>query len=60
MAGGPRPGFVLRRRAVLSVQADNPDLELEGAIAALVEKGLLKTNESGDFLFLTTAGVESL
>jgi hypothetical protein len=60
MAGGPRPGFVLRRKAVLFVQGDHPEVDLEQGIAMLVEKGVLKASDNGDFLFLTAAGVEEL
>ena len=35
MAGGPRPGFVLRRRALLWVQPDHPEIDLEAGIATL-------------------------
>jgi hypothetical protein len=60
MAGGPRAGFVLRRRALLYVQSEHPDLDLEAGISTLEDQGLLKSSESGSFLFLTQAGVEAL
>lgn len=60
MAGGPRAGFVLRRRALLYVQPEHPGLDLEAGIAALEDQGLLKSNESGSFLFLTQAGADVL
>ena len=60
MAGGPRPGFVLRRRALLYTQPEHPDVDLDSGIAALEKKGLIKASESGDFLFLTAAGVEQI
>lgn len=60
MAGGPRAGFVLRRRALLYIQPEHSGLDLEAGIAALEDQGLLKANESGSFLFLTQAGVDVL
>lgn len=60
MAGDLRVGYVLRRQAILHVQADHPDVDLEEGIDSLVENGLLKASESREFLFLTASGVESL
>jgi hypothetical protein len=59
-AGGPRAGYVLRRKAILQVQGRHPDLDLESGLDALVEEGLLKVSEEGTFFFLTAAGVEKL
>ncbi|MDH3402307.1 MAG: hypothetical protein OES32_05240 [Acidobacteriota bacterium] len=55
MAGGPRLGYVLRRRAVSA-----GGLDVDGALASLVGKGLLAASESGDFVFLTQQGVDAL
>ena len=60
MAGGPRPGFVLRRRALLYIQPRHPGVDLAAGVTKLEEKGLIKASESGDFVFLTAAGVEAL
>ena len=60
MAGGPRPGFVLRRRALLYTQPEHPGVDLAAGITTIEEKGLIKASESGDFLFLTAAGVEAI
>ena len=60
MAGGLRTGFVLRRGAILYVQADHPQLDLEAGIGRLIDQGLLKASESAEFVFLTAAGVERL
>lgn len=55
-AGGPKPGYVLRRGAVLQGVGE----ELEAGITALVERGLLTVSEGGEFVYLTEAGVETL
>ena len=60
MAGGPRPGFVLRRRALLYTQPEHPGIDLAAGIATLEKQGLVKASESGDFLFLTAAGVKEI
>ncbi len=57
-AGGPRLGYVLRRRSVSVGHA--PEFDADGGLAGLVEKGLLASSESGDFVFLTEQGVEAL
>lgn len=55
-AGGPRTGYVLRRKAIgKAVSAD-----LDAGLAGLVEKGLLAANEDGALYFLTDAGVEAI
>ena len=58
IAGGPRLGYVLRRRAFSVHQATGFDAD--GALSGLVEKGLLAASESGDFVFLTEQGVAAL
>ena len=60
LAGGPRVGYVLRKRAILHVADDHPGVDLEAGVEALLEEGLLKASESGNFLFLTAAGVEKI
>ncbi len=60
MAGGPRPGYVLRRQAVTRLQDDQPDLDFEAGLTALTEKGLLLSNEAGNLLYLSEAGSEAL
>ncbi len=60
MAGGPRKGFVLRKASILFARDDHADVDFETALAALVERDVLKVNESGDFYFLTEAGIETL
>lgn len=60
LAGGPRVGYVLRKQAILYIADDHPDADLETGLEALVEVGLVKPNESGDFYFLTAAGVEKI
>ena len=60
LAGGARLGYVLRRDAILYHRQRRPDLDWEGALQALVEKGILKASDKGDFYFLSQAGVEAL
>ena len=60
MAGGPRPGYMLRKQAVLCLQDDHPELDLDAGVAALVDQGLLLPNEGGDLLYLSEAGSEAL
>jgi len=60
LAGGPRVGYVMRRRAILYVAEDSKSLDLEAGLAELVECGLVKPSESGNFYFLTAAGAEKI
>ncbi len=60
IAGGPRAGYLMRRRSIRYFQDRTPELDLDQGIAGLVEKGLLKQSEGGDLLFLSAAGVERL
>lgn len=60
IAGGARPGYTLRRRAVLQVQDAHVGVDLDAGLAALVARGLLKRNEKGDFYYLTAAGAAAL
>lgn len=60
IAGGLRVGFVLRRQAVLYVADEYPGVDLEVGLAALIADGMIKSSESGDFCFLTAAGVEEI
>ena len=60
LAGGPRVGYVLRKQAILYVADDHPGVDLEAGLQSLVEAGLVKANESGEFYFLTAAGVEKM
>lgn len=56
IAGGAKAGYVLRRQAIVA----DAETEVDGGIAALVERGLLTVGESGEFVYLTEAGVEAL
>jgi hypothetical protein len=58
MAGGARAGYMLRRDAVK--YGSDPGLDIDGAVAGLVERGLIAASESGTFLYLTESGVEAL
>ncbi len=59
-AGGVRPGYVLRRDAILFIADRYPEVDLESGIESLVEQELLKPNDAGSFLFLTAAGAEKI
>jgi len=60
LAGGPRVGYVLRKQAILYDADDYPGVDLEAGLAALIEDGMIRPSESGDFCFLTAAGVEKI
>ena len=60
LAGGPRIGYVLRKQAILHVSEEHPGVDLVAGLELLVEDGMLKSSESGDFYFLTAAGVERI
>jgi hypothetical protein len=58
LAGGPRAGYALRRQALEA--GHDSAFDLEAGLSGLVERGLLTASESGDYLYLTEQGVESL
>jgi hypothetical protein len=60
IAGGPRAGYTLRLAAIRQVAAQHPGVDLDAGLAGLVEKGLLKRNEKGDFYYLAAAGAALL
>ena len=60
LAGGPRPGYMLRRRAIRDVNRYAADLDLGAGLEGLVEKGILQPNDGGDLFYLTERGVETL
>lgn len=60
LAGGPRVGYVLRKQAILYGAEDHPEADFESGLEALVEEGLLKSSDTGDFFFLTAAGAEKI
>ena len=55
-AGGPKVGYVLRRKAI----GEGVPEGLDGGLDGLVGKGLLAANEEGTLFFLTDAGVEAI
>lgn len=60
IAGGPKPGYMLRKESI-QYGLDDPLVEAtEKALEELVERGLLAPNESGERYFLTESGVEAL
>jgi len=56
IAGGAKAGYVLRRQTILS----GAETEVEGGIAALVERGLLTVSDGGEFVYLTEDGAAAL
>lgn len=60
IAGGPRPGFVLRQDAIRYGEAERGAGDLGAALDGLVTRGLLSASEDRRFFFLTEAGVELL
>lgn len=59
-AGGPQAGQQVRRATLSSSAGRGSGLDLDGALGALLAKGLLKANEATDRYFLTEAGAELL
>lgn len=60
LAGGPKPGYLMRKPSICYFQDLQPELDLEAGILGVVDKGLLKPNEAGDRFALTAAGAEAL
>ena len=60
IAGGPQAGYALRRQVLEYGLTPEGRSAAAGGVEALIEKGLLVGNESGDRLILTAAGVEAL
>jgi hypothetical protein len=58
IAGSVQPGYGMRADAIRLVRRHHPDLDVDQALAALVEKGLLKRNEAGTWYYLTAEGAE--
>ncbi len=58
MAGGPRAGYLLRRRAIEA--GVDPSLDLDAGLGGLVERGLLATSEGGELLYLTEEGATAI
>jgi hypothetical protein len=59
-AGGPREGYVLRRRAIELGAPGASAQDVDSALGGLVERGLLAASEKKDFYFLTAAGVREV
>jgi len=57
MAGGSRAGYMLRKQAIVY---RHPEVDLDPALAGLVDKDLLKVNEGGQLFYLTAAGHDLL
>ena len=60
IAGGAKPGYNLRRRAIELGVSSQAAADLDQGLASLVEKGLLAANEAGDRFILTESGVEAI
>ena len=55
-AGGPRVGYVLRRKAI----GEGVTVDLDPGLEGLVAKELLVANEENGLYFLTESGVEAI
>lgn len=60
IAGGAAAGYVLRRGALRALEDGERAADVDGALAALVDKGLLLKAEDGVRYLLTEAGAEQL
>ena len=60
IAGGPRPGFVLRQDAIRYDEAEAGAGDLGAGLDGLEAKGVLSASEDRRFFFLTESGVELL
>lgn len=60
IAGGPKPGYMLRKASIQYGLDDDATAASEAALEALVARGVLTPNETADRYFLTEAGAELL
>ena len=60
IAGGVKAGYLLRLESIRRLRNEDPQLDVEGGLGALVEKDLLQPTETGDRYYLTEAGAEYL
>lgn len=60
IAGGAKPGYLLRLESIRRLGERTPGVEVEQGLAGLAEKSLLQPTEKGDRYYLTESGVERL
>lgn len=60
IAGGPKAGYVLRKRSIEYGWNDERRAAAAEGLGALVEKGLLASSEAGDRFILTEQGAQTL
>ncbi len=60
MAGGPRPGYMLRKQAIVRLDSDRTELDFETGLESLTDRGILLRSESGALYYLSEAGAEAL
>jgi hypothetical protein len=58
IAGGVQVGYGMRAAAIRLARNSQPDLDIDQALGAMVEKGWLKRNEAGTWYYLTAKGAE--
>jgi hypothetical protein len=51
-------GYGMRADAIRLARQQNPDLDIDQALAGMVEKGWLKPNAVGTWYYLTAEGAE--
>lgn len=59
-AGGIKPGYGMRVRAIRFAEATHPELDFDSGLESLKEKGVLQANEEGTWMYLTEKGAEVL
>lgn len=60
IAGGARPGYMLRKASILYIQEEHPGVDFEDGLSSLLARDLLKANEGGNLYYLTASGAEVL
>jgi hypothetical protein len=58
IAGAVQVGYGMRAAAIRLARSGHPELDVDQALAAMVEKGWLKRNEAGTWYYLTADGAE--
>jgi hypothetical protein len=58
IAGSVQVGYGMRAAAIRLARSSQPDLDVDQALAGMVEKGWLKRNEAGTWYYLTAEGAE--
>ncbi len=58
-AGGVSPGYGMRVQAI-RYGAEEGGLDFQQGLSSLVEKGLLRANDKGDWMYLTALGAQEV